>query len=140
MGKIIGIFDENKQRRFDFLSEVYKKSNFNKYIFTKTKMDLVYFKEEDLSEEETLELMFFNIRYIHFGISLFCIDETVYYDKLLYMLKLLKNKNVLVYVVFKQFSKELVDIIDMVYLGDVNNKNILNSILDSGIQVHKISD
>lgn len=43
MGKIIGIFDENKQRRFDFLSEVYKKSNFNKYIFTKTKMDLVYF-------------------------------------------------------------------------------------------------
>lgn len=140
MGKIIGIFDENKQRRFDFLSEVYKKSNFNKYIFTKTKMDLVYFKEEDLSEEETLELMFFNIKYIHFGISLFCIDETVYYDKLLYMLKLLKNKNVLVYVVFKQFSKELVDIIDMVYLGDVNNKNILNSILDSGIQVHKISD
>lgn len=134
MGKIIAILDENKERRFDFIFKKFNQERGPKLLFTKR--DTGVESKSNISEEDTLHLMGWHMP--HFTKGTLYLDETVYVDKIIFILrviKLLDENDVLVYVIFKQLSAEMLELVDEVYKGDITNPNILEILKKSKVKI-----
>lgn len=127
MGKIIGIFDSNKARANNFMFDEYKKTL--GIIISKNKICINNKISTLETEEELLDYVMENINYFYVG-NIF-INETIYIDKIKYIISVLRKKDTKVFISFSSFSDDLISLLDEIYIGDIINPTIRKKLSNS---------